>query len=314
MAALHRLAAMAIVRAWPFPFAHLRLMDLLGATPPSGRMTGRLRGYPLQMTFQPETYIGRSLYFRGMYEEEVVSTIAARLKPGMTFLDIGANIGLHTIVAAHRVGHRGRVIAIEPQSGPRRELLANLALNRLTNVHVCDCAIGAEERMGDLSHLSANNSGLATMAPSATSVAVGVERVQVRPLARVLEDVRIARVDGDVPELEEAERETLERYRQLSRVAEDVRAFAVDGIKIDVEGGEMEVLAGAEAYLRQHPPSFLLIECIDEHLRRFGSSSRALVTFLQGLGYEVRALVRGRWRLVGPGEGISADLLAVRSN
>jgi hypothetical protein len=105
---------------WPFPIAHVRLMQFLN--PPEvgdGFVVEKLRGFPLYVEFDPNSYIGRYLLYRGIFEEQIFNKMRQLLKPGMVVVDAGANIGLHTVVGAHLVGGRGKVISIEPQSDVR---------------------------------------------------------------------------------------------------------------------------------------------------------------------------------------------------
>jgi FkbM family methyltransferase len=219
-----------------------------------------------------------SLFYRGIYEEQIVARIAALLRPGMTFVDIGANIGLHTLVAAHRVGNIGQVIAVEPQSRVYERLLHNVTLNGLRNVRAFRCAVGSAGGIMPLFQLSTENDGLATLRVRDHEEPVGSETVEVMTLPALL---AVARVEH------------------------------VHGIKIDTEGAELSILKGAEAWLSRSPPAFMAIECNDAHLRRFGASSLQLIRFLQATGYRVLALRRGRWRTLRAGEDESADLLAL---
>src|SRR5262249_20805847 len=53
-------------------------------------------------------------YITGDYEQQVQDALAAHLRPGMVFYDIGANGGFFTLLGASLVGDRGRVVAYEP--------------------------------------------------------------------------------------------------------------------------------------------------------------------------------------------------------
>jgi len=66
-----------------------------------------------------------------------------RLAAGATVIDVGANIGCFTLVAARAVGQTGRVFAIEPEESTYRQLLRNIGLNKLTNVIPLKLALGA---------------------------------------------------------------------------------------------------------------------------------------------------------------------------
>ncbi|WP_171166829.1 FkbM family methyltransferase [Streptomyces sp. I05A-00742] len=88
-----------------------------------------------------EDLIMRSLYTSGCWEPNVSAFIAARLRPGDGFLDIGANLGYYTVLASQLVGPRGVVVAVEPAPAMHAELLANTALNRCRNVRTVRAAI-----------------------------------------------------------------------------------------------------------------------------------------------------------------------------
>ena len=70
-----------------------------------------------------------------------------RLDLGATVIDVGANIGCFTVLAASIVGPTGRVFAIEPEESTYRQLLRNISLNRLTNVTPLRLAVGASQGM-----------------------------------------------------------------------------------------------------------------------------------------------------------------------
>jgi FkbM family methyltransferase len=72
------------------------------------------------------------------------------LKLGDTVIDIGANIGLFTVLAAKRVGDAGKVVAIEPNPGTLERLNRNIQLNHLSNVRVYQAAVAGKEGAMDL--------------------------------------------------------------------------------------------------------------------------------------------------------------------
>jgi FkbM family methyltransferase len=76
-----------------------------------------------------------------MFEPEMVRAFAALLAPVMTVLDLGANVGQLTLVAAHREGPTGSVHAFEPRPELARHFRSNLELNSLENVAVNPTAV-----------------------------------------------------------------------------------------------------------------------------------------------------------------------------
>ncbi|GAB6053231.1 hypothetical protein JCM17960_20510 [Magnetospira thiophila] len=91
-----------------------------------------------------DKYIGRSLELFGEFSQGEADLFAEILKPGDVALDIGANIGCHTVVMAQAVGQQGFVIAFEPQRLIHQLLCANVALNGLINVVCRQNAVGRE--------------------------------------------------------------------------------------------------------------------------------------------------------------------------
>ena len=78
----------------------------------------------------------------GTYEPFETVLLVGLLRPGDTFVDIGANIGYYTLLASRAVGPAGVVVAIEPGRGNLVVLRENIAANALTNVRVVPAAAG----------------------------------------------------------------------------------------------------------------------------------------------------------------------------
>ncbi|MRG72561.1 FkbM family methyltransferase [Alphaproteobacteria bacterium HT1-32] len=100
-----------------------------------------------------DVYIGRSLELYGEYSGREVDAICRLLKPGDTVVDAGANIGVHSLAFARRVGESGDVIAFEPQQAVYRLLCANMAMNGIRQVRTFQTALSDRKeivRMPDL--------------------------------------------------------------------------------------------------------------------------------------------------------------------
>jgi len=90
-----------------------------------------------------DQFQGKMLDKYGEYSEGEVDTFAQLLKPGMIAVEVGANIGSHTVAIANLVGPTGRVLAFEPQRAIFQVLCANIALNALEQVEAHWMAVGA---------------------------------------------------------------------------------------------------------------------------------------------------------------------------
>lgn len=264
----------AMFRAWPFPFGHVSVMEALKPPQlPLGDVTTLLKRYGLQFRYDPNSYIGKFIYYRGIFEEQILRSIEGNLRRGTTFIDVGANVGLHTVVAANLVGPGGSVIAFEPGSTMRARVQQNLKLNRLQNVDLRPYAIGRATGSADLYVLDESNDGESTLAKPQGKCRS--ESVEIRTL-----DDELTHVSGDCV------------------------------VKIDVEGAEMEVLLGAEQFVRRVRPRAIFVECIDVYLKRFGSTRREVMNWLHSAGYETRALIRGRWVAIDADSERDADIWA----
>jgi FkbM family methyltransferase len=161
-----------------------------------------------------DMYVGRSFTEYGEYSEGEVEVFRQILQPGDVALDIGANLGAHTLPMARLVGPTGAVHAFEPQRILFQILCANVALNELANVRALPFALGREPggtKVPALDYRGANNFGALSLG--------GAQG----------EDVPVVTLD----------------QLGLGRVKL---------IKIDVEGMEIDVLAGGKATLARCRP------------------------------------------------------------
>jgi FkbM family methyltransferase len=97
-------------------------------------------GFMLYLT--TDRYIGQSLDRYGEFSEGESEVFAQLIQPGSTVLEVGANIGSHTILLARSAGDKGIVHAFEPQRTIHQILCANVALNGIRNVHTHQTAVG----------------------------------------------------------------------------------------------------------------------------------------------------------------------------
>ncbi len=160
-----------------------------------------------------DLYLGRALIVYGEYAELEHEFLRSLLHPGDRVVEIGANIGSHTVGLAKTVGPSGGMVAIEPQPSIFRVLCANLALNGLTNV--TPLALGCGRQKGTLQapavdyHVrQPHNSGGVSLEPSGQGIAVDV--VPLDELLRPDFGARLLKID-----VEGMERDVLEGARRL---------------------------------------------------------------------------------------------------
>lgn len=189
-------------------FSHRAAIRMIGSLPPSlSVFSFRSVNYVLRRLkkdYRTRTFFGASircnatdliqtmiLHF-GAWEPNISRTIERILKPGDTFLDIGENIGYHTLLGSRLVGPAGRVIAIEASPRIFDVLARHLAENGAANVDPINVAVS--DRAGTLTLYDggAFNLGSATTLPSRGLPAIGT--VQALPLDQILSPADRSRI------------------------------------------------------------------------------------------------------------------------
>lgn len=202
------------------------------------------------ITLLPHEGASRLAYYFGVSEPELFVFYAGFLKAGMTVVDAGANIGLHTLFFAKRVGPEGRVYAFEPGQSAFDRLQSHVKRNQLANVRCLHCALGTSEGVVSITENRQDNSR--NFVVESSSGTTGTKNVVLRSLDQVLKEEGVARVDF---------------------------------LKIDVEGFEPQVLEGAINYLRQQSIRVLQLELDDSSLARSGYTTAQVGNMLHDAGY-----------------------------
>ena len=211
----------------------------------------------LQLILLPGNEICRSIFVTGRYEPNEFLWLSRVLKPGSTFVDVGANLGIYTLFAAHRVSASGRVISIEPSTREMEALRGNVELNSIKNVSLVNVAVSDHDGGVELLIASARHAGHNT---------VGAFGYDTQLEKR--EKVRVARLDD---------------------ILESASVKRVDVIKMDIEGAELAALRGATATLERSRPT-LVLELSDRALIPQQASSAEVLAFLKSHGYETYAV------------------------
>ena len=189
-----------------------------------------------------------------------LQALMTSVRPGDVVYDIGANMGLFSIMLGHRVGAAGLVVSFEPQAEVFEHLQTNVRLNALRNVRAFRKALGAVG--GSASVSIAKESVLSRLKTAEDSTAGPREQVDV-----VVGDEFVKAEDLPVPRL----------------------------VKIDVEGAEYGVIRGLSGTLAH--PSCRMVCCeIHPPLLPSGVTQDAVLALLRDLGFdkmEVREF--GRW-------------------
>ena len=138
--------------------------------------------------------VGRYITYFGIWEPSMTAWLRATLKPGDTFVDVGANVGYFTLLASDLVGPTGRVVAVEPSAATRRLLERNVSSNHVANVRIVEAAVS--DHIGSLPIYGAGVTGTATLDP-AWAAKVHFEHTGDVPVL-TLPDMLTARSDGNL--------------------------------------------------------------------------------------------------------------------
>lgn len=198
--------------------------------------------------------IAREVCFTGRYEPQETALVQAILKPGMSFVDVGANWGYFTLLAAHAVGANGRVVSLEPDPRLFPVLAENVATNDMSQVRSMQIA-------------AADGPGWRTLSGFAEGGGnFGLSRV-----------VRNDHTSG--PHFQVA-------ARALDDVFQDLRLTNVDLLKMDIEGAEGLALLGLRESLALRRVRRILLELHPAQLAEHGHEAATLLEELQQYGYD----------------------------
>lgn len=210
----------------------------------------------LIMDLQLSEHMQRRIFWMGYYSENIAHLLNTLLKPGMTILDVGANIGEISLLSAKRVGAQGKVFAFEPIDAIAQQLARHVQMNHFEQVNIEPIALG--DAIEDNRPIYAScgqesddeNNGLGSLYGD----------VGATPLQRI-------------------QMTTLDAWLQARP---DIQR--IDLIKIDIEGAELACLRGAKECLQRFKPN-IIVEIQDFSAARAGYRPSDILDFLSGLGY-----------------------------
>lgn len=220
----------------------------------------RVRRGGLEWSLDLEEGIDFSIFLLGAFEPRTIAAYSKIVRKGDVVLDIGANVGAHTLPLAKRVGGEGRVYAFEPVRWAITKLRANLALNPELNARVFANQLmltgSPEDQAPDTIHASWPLDAAADVHPLLRARALSTDGVETLTLDQFVE------------------REGLSR---------------VDLVKLDVDGNECHVLRGAQNTLARFRPP-LIVELSPHSSNDAGDTMNTLLDLLAQSGYSLKAL------------------------
>ncbi|WP_434744390.1 FkbM family methyltransferase [Streptomyces sp. A-14] len=215
-------------------------------------------GFGARVAVDTQDLIQRYLYLFGVWEPYMTGWLQRRLRPGDTFVDVGANVGYYSLLAARLVGADGRVVAIEASPVFHHRLLRNITLNGYGNVHAINGAVSDTEEILKFVLASSANMGANSIVPY-EGPAESTFEIAARTLPDLLTEEEIA----------------------CARV-----------IKIDVEGAEGSVVRGMTPMLSLlRPDAEITVEVTPERMAQLGDSADELMETMRDHGFHPYQLV-----------------------
>jgi FkbM family methyltransferase len=225
------------------------------------RQCRRVRIGTVAPLFDVSSFTIKGQYFSHVpYEPGATQAVLRLLEPGGVFVDVGANAGYYTVLAALRVGPGGRVFSFEPNPAVLRQLESHVALNDVRDlVTIADVAVADRNEDGVRFFVSRwpENDGISSLTPSEETMARGG-----------------LHADSTIPV----------RVRTLDTClfhGPERPPLRIDLMKIDVERAEARVLAGMPETFARVRPSRIICETSPE-----GEAAR----LLRGRGYAMSIL------------------------
>ena len=206
------------------------------------------------MRLYTDEVLSHLIYCRGFEysEREFVSRL---LRPGDTFVDIGANAGLFTLIASSVVGESGRVYAFEPSPVSFIHLMENISLNRLGNVKCIESALSDQSGKLLLYVSTDGHSAWDTFTLDQTTAAKETREVVTTTVDAFIEEEKL-----------------------LGKLTM---------MKIDVEGWESKVLSGGGNTFSRPDAPLLQVEFVDTVAKSAGASCQDLYDMIRKYGYQL---------------------------
>jgi len=240
----------------PPPLRRLAHRILLKSIPPETTIDG------LTVFLNPSDPVLSSALAFGIYENYETEIFRQFCQPGATVVDIGANIGLYTAIAAGRVGKTGKVIAIEPHPASYGYLQKTLQRNALTQVTSFNVAAGDSRRSVALFVTDDNKAD-----------------------SRIYDDTgRRAKV--------------LTEMIDLDHLLAENNIHHVDLIKMDIQGAEALALKGMSQTLADNPGLVIFAEFWPWGIQQTGLSPTDFLQDLRRAGFTFQTIEEDKRRIV----------------
>lgn len=215
-----------------------------------------LSRHGIKVALNPQDPVISGALTFGVYEKAEIRFLQSVCRPGQTFLDVGANVGLYTALVGKGIQAQGKIVALEPDLSNFEYLKKTVSANRLANVICVPKAAAARCGVMKL-FVSEDNRG--------------DNRLYQNELSSGSYEVQVVTVDS---------------------LLEELGVHSLDLVKIDVQGFEGHVLGGMSDTLRRSPNVILLMEFWPHGLRSAQTDPEELIRHLKEAGLNLWELTR----------------------
>ncbi len=229
---------------------------------PKKKYIKQIRKLGLKYLVFIDEHVGFRMLFPGLHESDEIKIlddlskiIIQKKRENIHFIDVGANFGLFTLYFSKLLNSKGYVYAIEPDNECCKLIKESAQINNLKNISINNCAISDKVGFTEMRREDDETS-------YQTSLAF------------------VGKINAKSENLNKVEVTTLDSiFEKINN--------EIDIIKIDVEGHEASVINGFKLSLSNpdKSPKVMMMELVDQHLKRFGASREELINLIDSFGY-----------------------------
>jgi len=201
----------------------------------------------IKLYCQPDSRSASSVLYCGLYDYDDMNFLVRYLRPEDCFLDIGANIGVYSLLAASKI-KTGSIYAFEALPKNYQRLQENIALNQISNIQIYQVAIS--DQVGEICLNLAEGDSMPFITEETNQKTI---KVSTNTLDNLLDQ---------------------EVINNLTLA------------KMDIEGAELLAFKGATSILAQNHPYVWILE-INDSVQHFGHQKQDVVNFLKQYGYSI---------------------------
>ena len=211
----------------------------------------------------PEGQVAKILYMN-KFEQVEIDLFSRFIKPGMTVVDAGANIGLYSLIASELVGEKGKVYAFEPSFETYQRFLKNIKLNQATNIFPNNLGLGdqIDQELQLRQDIGFEDAERYLVPPD---FEINTELANVNLMTKE-ERIKITMLDDFIAKL---------------------GVGSIDFLKIDTEGFEYYILNGAKQILKSSDSIIIFFECTELGTQRSNTSQKEVFNILLELDFKI---------------------------